>query len=74
MKYLCDSNDKRSCLCCGRIYKIRGKKCLNPAEAAAGLSALHDLGYSDEELLGRYKANLDWQAPGLSDFIRRGLQ
>ena len=74
MKCDCDPTDKKSCLCCGRAYNRRGAKCSNAERAAAGIMALRQLGYSKEELLGTYRKHLDWQAPGLSDYVRKSLQ
>jgi hypothetical protein len=72
--YLSDPNDKRSCLCCGRILKQRERlRCRNAEEARAGIESLENLGYTKEEMLGLFRGHLDWQAPGLADYVRRSL-
>ena len=65
--------DPRSCLCCGRTLKTRGVKCRNAEEADAGIKALEELGYTKEEMLGLFREHLEWQAPGLADYVRKSL-
>lgn len=66
--------DPRSCLCCGRTLEHREReRCRNVAEADAGIKALEELGYTKEDMLGLFKDHLDWQAPGLTAYVRRSL-
>ena len=65
--------DPRSCLCCGRTLKTRGARCRNTEEARAGIESLEELGYTKEEMLGLFREHLEWQAPGLADYVRRSL-
>ena len=66
--------DPRSCLCCGRTIARRERlRCRNAREAAAGIEALEELGYTKEDMLGLFREHLDWQAPGLTEYVRASL-
>ena len=72
--YLSDPRDPRSCLCCGRTLEQRERlRCRNAEEADAGIKALEELGYTKEEMLGLFRGHLEWQAPGLADYVRKSL-
>jgi hypothetical protein len=74
MKYLCDIDDPRSCLCCGKmIIKARRPKKMTKERFYEGLERVTMFGYSKEDLLGPYLKHLDWQFPGVSDLIRKSL-
>ena len=67
-------DDPRSCLCCGRTIAQRERlRCRSVAQADAGMKALEELGYTKEDMLGLFKGHLDWQAPGLTAYVRRSL-
>ncbi len=71
--YRSDPGDPRSCLCCARTLPRRGARCRNAEEARAGIESLENLGYTKEEMLGLFRKHLDWQAPGLAEYVRRSL-
>jgi hypothetical protein len=54
------------CLCCDQPIKQK-KRCKNPEAAWALLDAM---GYTREDLLGKYLANIDFTQAGLSDWLR----
>ena len=71
--YLSNPLDPRSCLCCGRAVERRGARCRNTEEARAGIESLENLGYTKEEMLGLFREHLEWQAPGLVEYVRKSL-
>ena len=71
--YRSDPGDPRSCLCCGRTFPRRGARCRNAEEADAGIKALEELGYTKEDMLGLFRGHLEWQAPGLVEYVRKSL-
>ena len=73
-KHLCDPDDPRSCMCCGQNV---GKHARLPVrtddQALAAREALEHLGYDVEDMLGPFRGHIEWQAPGLIEFIRARL-
>jgi hypothetical protein len=74
-KMFCNPDDPASCLCCGQDVRQRKRnKKKETAEAARlAIEHLEALGYTKEEMLGPYKAHLDWQMPGFAEWVRRSL-
>ena len=76
MRYICDPGDPRSCLCCGQhiiTRKRKRPKDIRFEDVEYAVEALMTLGYTKEDMLGPLKAHLDWQFPGLTEGIRKGL-
>jgi hypothetical protein len=71
--YWSDPLDPRSCLCCGRTVPREQVPCRNAEEAEAGIKALENLGYTKEDMLGLFREHLEWQAPGLAEYVRKSL-
>jgi hypothetical protein len=67
--------DPTSCLCCGEHNVRKRKAPKNPTaeDARIAIEDLESLGYTKEEMLGTFRAHLDWQAPGLAEWVRRSL-
>ena len=71
-----DPNDPRSCLCCGEHLVMRRRKRpkhITYEHVQIAIEELEHLGYTKEDMLGPFKAHLDWQMPGLAEWIRKGL-
>ena len=70
-----DPNNPRSCLCCGQhsVGRRKRPKHITYEHVQIAIEELESMGYSKEDLLGPYKAHIDWQLPGLSEWIRKGL-
>ena len=72
--YLSNPLDPRSCLCCGRtLDNVNAYAAETPRRRALASKALEELGYTKEEMLGLFRGHLEWQAPGLADYVRKSL-
>ena len=63
--------NKRACLCCGRKTDKPGPACTGEAEAREATQCLRGLGYTADDLLTKHRAQLDSQAPGLAEWIKK---
>lgn len=55
------------CLCCNQPVTQPGKA---PKDMAKAWESLKLLGYTREQLLDEHLANLDYTAPGFTDWLR----
>lgn len=62
------AHDKRSCLCCGQMVYGKGKE-RTIAELEHELEFLECMGYTREELLGKHKAQVEYQLPGMVEWL-----
>lgn len=60
--------DIHTCLCCGQRVEERGKP-VTPERAERAYRILIGLGHTREGLLGAHRAQLDFQSPGLAEWI-----
>jgi hypothetical protein len=58
------------CLCCDQIVHEPGQP-VTPERAEKAFAFLTALGYSRESLLTEHRANIDFTAPGLIEWIER---
>jgi hypothetical protein len=63
-----DNTDFDKCLCCGQAVTKRGDP-ITPERALKSLRIFTALGLSRAELLGKHRAQLQYQSPGLVEFI-----
>jgi hypothetical protein len=63
--------DKRVCLCCGQVGARPGKACDSAESARECLDDLRGLGYSLEALMDQHRDQIDYQAPGLAEWIKK---
>lgn len=59
---------RNSCLCCGQLV-YRGGKERTIAELEFELGFLEYLGYTREELLTKHRAQLEYQLPGMIEWL-----
>ena len=64
-----EATDKDVCLCCGQTAFKRGDAC-SPVQQAQRYALLDALGYTRDELLGKHRAQLDFQLPGLAEWLQ----
>ena len=65
---LLDNTALDKCLCCGQPITQRGNP-ITPERAVRAFSILTALGFSREALLTTHRAQLDYQSPGLAEWI-----
>jgi hypothetical protein len=58
------------CLCCDQIVSKPGQR-VTPEKAVRAFAFLNALGYSRESLLGEHRANIDFTAPGLAEWLEQ---
>lgn len=56
------------CLCCGQRVESRGKP-LNPERCAHAFAVLTAQGFTRKALLTRHREQLDYQSPGLVEWL-----
>ena len=64
-----DNLDKHRCLCCGQLVLERGRW-LAPDAAQMKFKVLEALGFTRESLLTRHREQVDFQAPGLAEWLQ----
>jgi hypothetical protein len=57
------STDLGKCLCCGQLIKER-RPPITPERAEKSLKIFTALGLTRDELLGKHRAQLEYQSPG----------
>ena len=68
MTALTDNTDLDKCLCCGQPVTERGKP-ITPERALKAYAFFIALGFTREELLGKHRAQLDYQSPGFIEWL-----
>jgi hypothetical protein len=63
-----DNTDIDKCLCCGQAVTKRGER-MTPERAVRAYAFLAGLGYEKADLLGKHRAQLEYQSPGLVEWI-----
>jgi hypothetical protein len=63
-----DNTDFDKCLCCGQAVTKRGDP-MTPVRAVRAWAFLAGLGYSREALLTKHRAQLEYQSPGLVEWL-----
>lgn len=66
-----DNTDIHVCLCCGQRVEERGKP-VTPERAERAFRILSGLGFSLHDLMVTHRAQLDYQSPGLAEWIASG--
>ena len=64
-----DETHESICLCCGQIAPLRMNR-VTPEEAVARFELLEALGFTRESLLTKHRAQLEWQLPGLAEWLQ----
>jgi hypothetical protein len=59
---------QNSCLCCGQLV-YRGGKTRTITELEVEFLFLEKLGYTREELLTKHRAQLEYQLPGMIEWL-----
>jgi hypothetical protein len=60
---------KHECLCCGQLHYKQGKP-LAQDEYVVQFNLLEALGYTRETLLGEHREQLDYQLPGMAQWLQ----
>jgi hypothetical protein len=68
MNALHDNTDLDKCLCCGQPVLKRGNP-ITPERAERALAIFTGLGFSRDDLLGKHRAQLDYQSPGFAEWL-----
>ena len=63
-----DNVDTQRCLCCGQLVLSRGRW-LAPDAAEAKFKVLESLGFTQERLLSHHRHQIDYQTPGLAEWL-----
>jgi hypothetical protein len=63
-----DNTDFDKCLCCGQAVTKPGDP-MTPERAVRAYAFLAGLGYERADLLGKHRAQLQYQSPGLVEWI-----
>lgn len=63
-----DATDKNVCLCCGQFI-AKGRDC-TPDEFEKQIVLLERLGYTRASLLGKHRAQIDFQTPGFAEWLQ----
>jgi hypothetical protein len=63
-----DNTDFNKCLCCGQAVTKPGDP-MTPQRAVRAYAFLAGLGYERADLLGKHRAQLQYQSPGMVEFI-----
>jgi hypothetical protein len=64
-----DNTDKQRCLCCQQ-FVARGRPVISPDKAAAEFALLEALGFTREMLLTKHRHQIDFQLPGLAEWLQ----
>jgi hypothetical protein len=64
-----DSTDIHTCLCCGQTILARPAP-MTPERAEKALEKFIKLGLTREDLLGKHRAQIDYQAPGFAEWLQ----
>jgi hypothetical protein len=64
-----DSTNKNVCLCCGKAIFAPGKP-MTPERAERALAMFEALGLTREDLLGKHRAQIDYQSPGFAEWLQ----
>ena len=64
-----DNTETRSCLCCQQQVK-QGKPIKSREQIDATMSLLEALGFTREALLTKHRAQIDFQFPGLAEWLQ----
>lgn len=65
-----DSTDKNTCLCCGQFAPKWSGAPLTPEWCERSLAMFTALGLTREDLLGKHREQIDYQAPGFSSWLQ----
>jgi hypothetical protein len=63
-----DNTDLNTCLCCGQKVTQRGSP-MTPVRAERALQFFTAIGLTREDLLGKHRAQLDYQSPGFAAWL-----
>jgi hypothetical protein len=63
-----DEVDENICLCCMQLTSQRVNR-VTPEEAAKRYELLEAIGYTRESLLNKHRAQLDYQMPGMAQWL-----
>jgi hypothetical protein len=61
--------DKHVCLCCGQMLLKPRDNPMTPEKCFVALAVFEGLGLTREELLGKHREQLDYQAPGFAAWL-----
>ena len=64
-----DETETQSCLCCGQRVE-RGKPVVSAERASGEFALLEALGYTRESLLTKHRRQIDFQLPGLAEWLQ----
>jgi hypothetical protein len=64
-----DETDINVCLCCGQSVTQRGKP-MTTDRAIRALRMFEALGLTREDLLGKHRAQIDYQSPGFAEWLQ----
>lgn len=71
---LLENDDIHKCLCCGQPVERPGRR-LDPPRCEHAFAVLTALGFTRKALLTRHRAQLEYQSPGLVEWLEaRRLQ
>jgi hypothetical protein len=65
-----ENTDERMCLCCGQVILLQPSKPMTPERMERALQIFTALGLTREDLLGKHRAQLDYQAPGMAAWLQ----
>jgi hypothetical protein len=65
-----DNGGGFKCLCCDQIITKQGAP-VTPERAARAFTFLTALGYTRDSLLSEHRANIEFTAPGLAEWIEQ---
>lgn len=61
--------DKRQCLCCGQLHYLPPTSPLPIKELEKQLAILEGCGYTRTALLGKHRAQVEYQLPGMIEWL-----
>jgi hypothetical protein len=64
-----DDTDIHTCLCCGQAV-LRPGKPITTERCALVLEMFTALGLTREDLLGKHRAQIDYQSPGFAEWLQ----
>jgi hypothetical protein len=67
---LTDNTDIHLCLCCGQRVEEQGKP-ITPERAERAFNILAALGFTRDALLTKHRAQIDYQSPGLAEYLQK---
>ena len=68
-EWLDNTTDIHICLCCGQSVLTPGKP-MTPERAERALAMFEALGLTREDLLGKHRAQIDYQSPGFAEWLQ----